>query len=80
MESISTIRTIVTALVFISSAGIILGYLLQAPKASGLGAISGNATVYKSRRPLDLFLDKVILWSGILFGISTLVLAVLRTG
>ncbi|MCK5848212.1 MAG: preprotein translocase subunit SecG [Caldisericia bacterium] len=79
MENVNTIRTIVTVLVFISSASITISYLLQSPKASGLGAISGNATVYKSRRPLDLFLDKLILWSGILFGLSTLVLAVLKT-
>ena len=79
LANVALVRTVCTVIVFISSASITLSYLLQSPKASGLGAISGNATVYKSRRPLDLFLDKLILWSGIFFGISTLVLAILRT-
>lgn len=75
---ISNIRTVFTALVFLSALGIIIGYLFQSPKATGLGAISGNATVFKSRKPLDAFLDKVIVTSAIVFGISVFILAILK--
>jgi len=75
---ITNIRTVFTALVFLSALGIIIGYLFQSPKATGLGAISGNATVFKSRKPIDAFLDKVIVTSAIVFGISVFILAILK--
>jgi protein translocase SecG subunit len=75
---IGNIRTVFTILVFLSSLGIIIGYLFQSPKATGLGAISGNATVFKSRKPIDAFLDKVIISSAIIFGISVFILALLK--
>ncbi|HPO29541.1 MAG TPA: preprotein translocase subunit SecG [Caldisericia bacterium] len=75
---LETLRLIFLILDFASSIGIILGYLFQSPKASGLGSISGGATVYKARKPLDAFLDKLIIWCSIVFAISTLILAVLR--
>jgi protein translocase SecG subunit len=75
---LETFRLVCLILDFVSSIGIILGYLLQSPKASGLGSISGGATVYKARKPLDAFLDKLIIWCSIVFAISTLILAVLR--
>lgn len=75
---LETLRLVFLILDFVSSIGIILGYLLQSPKASGLGSISGGATVYKARKPLDAFLDKLIIWCSIVFAFSTLVLAVLR--
>jgi protein translocase SecG subunit len=78
MNDISNIRTVFTILVFLSSLGIIVGYLFQSPKATGLGAISGNATVFKSRKPIDAFLDKVIITSAIVFGISVFILAILK--
>jgi protein translocase SecG subunit len=78
MNDISNIRTVFTILVFLSSLGIIVGYLFQSPKATGLGAISGNATVFKSRKPIDAFLDKVIISSAIVFGISVFILAILK--
>jgi protein translocase SecG subunit len=75
---VSNIRTVFTILVFLSSLGIIVGYLFQAPKSTGLGAISGNATIFKSRKPIDAFLDKVIISSAIVFGISVFILAILK--
>jgi len=75
---VGNIRTVFTVLVFLSSLGIIVGYLFQSPKATGLGAISGNATVFKSRKPIDAFLDKVIISSAIIFGISVFILALLK--
>lgn len=78
MNDISNVRTVFTILVFLSSLGIIIGYLFQSPKATGLGAISGNATVFKSRKPIDAFLDKVIISSAIVFGISVFILAILK--
>jgi len=80
MGNIATIRNVFTAIVFVSAMGIIIGYLFQSPKATGLGAISGNATVFKSRKPIDAFYDKVIVTSAILFGISVFILAILRQG
>ena len=75
---VGNIRTVFTILVFLSALGIIVGYLFQSPKATGLGAISGNATVFKSRKPIDAFLDKVIIASAIVFGISVFILAILK--
>jgi len=75
---LETLRLILLLIDFTSSLGIVLGYLLQSPKASGLGSIAGGATVYKARKPLDAFLDKMIIWSAIFFALATLALAVLR--
>lgn len=75
---LETFRVILLIIDFASSLGIILGYLLQSPKASGLGSIAGGATVYKARKPLDAFLDKLIILSAVVFALSTLFLAVLR--
>jgi protein translocase SecG subunit len=75
---VGNIRTVFTVLVFLSALGIIISYLFQSPKATGLGAISGNATVFKSRKPIDAFLDKVIITSAIVFGISVFILAILK--
>lgn len=80
MVNIGPIRLVFTIIVFVSSLGIIIGYLFQSPKATGLGAISGNATVFKARKPIDAFLDKVIITSAILFGISVFILAILKQG
>ena len=76
---VGNIRLVFTILVFISSLGIIIGYLFQSPKATGLGAISGNATVFKARKPIDAFLDKVIITSAIVFGVSVFILAILKS-
>lgn len=75
---LETLRLILLIADFLFSLGIIVGYLFQSPKASGLGSIAGGATVYKARKPLDAFLDKLIIWCAILFAIVTLALAVLR--
>lgn len=76
---LETLRLILLIVDFGSSLGIILGYLLQSPKASGLGSIAGGATVYKARKPLDAFLDKLIIVCGVGFAFATLALAILRT-
>ena len=78
MNNIQNVRLVFLILDFLASLGIILAYLFQAPKASGLGAISGSATIFKSRKPIDAFLDRVIQISGVIFAISTLILAILR--
>lgn len=72
------VRTIATVLLFISGFGIIVGYLFHSPKATGLGAISGNATVFRARKPIDAFLDKVVGWSAVFFAITAFILAILR--
>jgi protein translocase SecG subunit len=77
-NSVATVRLIGQILVFLSAVGIIVGYLLQSPKSAGLGAISGSASIFRSRKPLDAFLDKLISWSAVIFIISTFLLAVLR--
>jgi protein translocase SecG subunit len=79
-NSVATIRLVGQILVFLSALGIIVGYLLQSPKSAGLGAISGNASIFRSRKPLDAFLDKLIIWSAVVFIFSTFLLAILRQG
>ncbi len=77
---VATIRLIFQILVFLSSVGIILGYLFESPKAAGLGAISGSASIFRARKPLDAFLDKLISWSAGIFIFSTFLLTILRQG
>lgn len=79
-NSVATIRLVGQILVFLSALGIIVGYLLQSPKSAGLGAISGNASIFRSRKPLDAFLDKLIIWAAVVFIFSTFLLAILRQG
>ncbi len=77
-NAVATVRLISQIVLFLSSSGIIIGYLLQSPKSAGLGAISGSASIFRSRKPIDAFLDKVITWSAVFFVISTFLLAIIR--
>ncbi len=76
--NVGLVRTIATIVLFLTGFGIIIGYLFHSPKATGLGAISGNATVFRARKPLDAFLDKVVTWSAVFFALSSFILAILR--
>ena len=76
--NVGLVRTIATLVLFFAALGIIIGYLLHSPKATGLGAISGNATVFRARKPIDAFLDRVVAWSAVFFALSSFILAILR--
>jgi protein translocase SecG subunit len=60
----------------VSGLGMMLGYLLQSPKASGLGAIGGTAHQFKMRSARDSFYDKLVLWCSIIFGVTIFLLSI----
>jgi protein translocase SecG subunit len=68
---------ILIAISIVTGAGLVTGYLLQSPKASGLGAIGGTAHQFKMRSGKDAFYDKLVVWSAILFGISIFLLSII---
>ncbi len=69
-------RNIMMLLALLSGTGLVLGYLLSSPKASGLGAIGGTAQKFKVRKTRDIFLDRLIMWCAILFGIVVFILSI----
>ncbi|MFA5790828.1 MAG: preprotein translocase subunit SecG [Caldisericia bacterium] len=66
---------IVMALVAV---GDILAILFMDPKGSGLGSISGSATVFNSRKPKDALLDRLAVVLSIAFVGLSLVLVVFK--
>jgi len=54
----------------------VFGYLIQSPKASGLGSISGQAQKFKVRKHRDIFLEKLTMWSAIIFGVTAFILSI----
>ncbi|HOR46489.1 MAG TPA: preprotein translocase subunit SecG [Caldisericia bacterium] len=69
-------RNIMVTVVIIAGIGMVFGYIVSSPKASGLGAIGGTAQKFKVRKSRDLFLDKLILWSALIFGVCAFVLSI----
>jgi protein translocase SecG subunit len=55
----------------------VLGFLFQSPRASGLGAISGTASRFKVRAPRDLFLERLTIVCSIIFVVCIIVLTVM---
>jgi len=72
---LKTVLEIVMALVAV---GDILAILLMDPKGSGLGSISGSATVFNSRKPKDALLDRLAVVLSIAFVGLSLVLVVFK--
>ena len=68
---LKTVLEIVMALVAV---GDILAILFMEPKGSGLGAISGSATVFNARKPKDVLLDRLAVVLSIVFVVLSLVL------
>jgi len=72
---LTTVLEIVMALVAV---GDILAILFMEPKGSGLGAISGSATVFNARKPKDVLLDRLAVVLSIVFVVLSLVLVVFK--
>jgi preprotein translocase subunit SecG len=72
---LKTVLEIVMALVAV---GVILAILFMEPKGSGLGAISGSATVFTARKPKDAVLDRLAVVLSIVFVVLSLVLVVFK--
>ena len=77
-EKISLIRLILTYIAGFISLGIVLSFLFQSPKASGLGAIGGSATTFKVRKRRDAFLEVLLVVFSIMFIVATLLLTVIK--
>lgn len=58
--------------------GVILSILFMDPKGSGLGSISGSATVFNARKPKDAILDRLAVVLSIAFVVLSLVLVVFK--
>lgn len=72
------LRNIFMVLSVLSGSSMVLGYLFSSPKASGLGAIGGTAQKFKVRKHRDIFLDKIIIISAIVFGACILFLSLIN--
>ena len=72
---LKTVLEIVMALVAV---GDILAILFMEPKGSGLGAISGSATIFHSRKPKDAVLDRLAVVLSIAFVVLSLILVVIK--
>ncbi|MCE5192939.1 MAG: preprotein translocase subunit SecG [Candidatus Cryosericum sp.] len=70
-----TALEIVMALVAV---GVILAILFMEPKGSGLGAISGSATVFHARKTKDVLLDRLAIVLSVAFVVLSLVLVVFK--
>ena len=74
-----TTRAIIAiSLDLVFALGAILSILFMSPKGSGLGAISGGATVFHSRGTKDALLDKLAGIFAIAFVVTSLFLAVFK--
>ncbi len=69
-------KIIMITISVVTGIGLTVGYLLQSPKASGLGAIGGTAHQFKMRSGRDAFYDKLIVWCAVIFGISIFLLSI----
>lgn len=72
-------KTVFLALLVISSLGIIISTLLMEPKAEGMGSLSGqdsNVFGAGATKTKEALLNKIVVVSGVLFLVSSIVLAV----
>jgi len=58
--------------------GVILVILFMEPKGSGLGAISGSATVFTARKSKDVVLDRLAVVLSVVFVALSLILVVFK--
>jgi protein translocase SecG subunit len=70
------LRNIFVGITIATGFGMVLGYLFQSPRASGLGAISGTASRFKVRAPRDLFLERLTAVCAIIFVVFVILLTV----
>jgi len=74
--TVKSVILIVLDLVF--AVGAIASILFMEPKGSGLGAISGGATVFHNRGFKDTFLDRLAAVFSIAFLLTSIFLAVFK--
>ena len=72
------LKTVLEIVMAVVAAGVILAILFMEPKGSGLGAISGNATVFNARKSKDIVLDRPAVILSVVFVVLSLVLAVFK--
>ena len=72
------LRNIFIGITIVTGLGMVLGFLFQSPRASGLGAISGTASRFKVRAPRDEFLEKLTIICSIIFTVFVILLTVMN--
>ncbi|MDO9100279.1 MAG: preprotein translocase subunit SecG [Caldisericota bacterium] len=71
-------RTVLEIVMAVVAVGVIVAILLMSPKGSGLGAISGSATMFSARKSRDVLLDRLAVVLSIVFMSLSLVLVVFK--
>ena len=72
------LRTVLTTLHFLISAGLIVSILMQSGRSAGLGAIAGGAeTFFGKKKGLDEFFGKMTIGLAVAFMVFALVLTVI---
>ena len=72
------LRTVLTTMHFLISAGLIASILLQSGKSAGLGALGGGAdTFFGKKKGLDEFFGKMTIGFAVAFMAFALVLTVI---
>lgn len=72
------LRNIFIGITIVTGLGMVLGFLFQSPRASGLGAISGTASRFKVRAPRDEFLERLTIICSIIFVVFVILLTVMN--
>ncbi|MHB8070972.1 MAG: preprotein translocase subunit SecG [Candidatus Cryosericum sp.] len=72
------LKTVLEIVMAVVAVGVILAILFMEPKGSGLGAISGSATVFNTRKSKDVVLDRLAVVLSIAFVVLSLVLVVVK--
>ena len=71
-------KTALEIVLAVIAVGVVLAILFMDPKGSGLGAISGNATVFSSRKVKDIVLDRLAIVLSVIFVALSLILVVFK--
>lgn len=74
----STFTIILVVLDLVFAVGTVLSILFMDPKGSGLGAISGGATVFHNRTTKDIILERLATIFSILFVLTTIFMNVFK--
>lgn len=72
------LRTVLEIVQAVVAVGVILVILFMEPKGSGLGAISGSATVFTARKSKDVVLDRLAVVLSVVFVALSLILVVFK--
>jgi len=74
----SKLAIILIVLDLVFAVGAVLSILFMSPKGSGLGAISGGATVFHTRNTKDVILERLASVFSIAFVLTTLFLTIFK--